>query len=388
MHLVGVIVCTICIFYTLIGGIKAVVHTDAWQIIIMFVSVIVVTAMGTFYIGGPSVVFDRAIEGGRLVFFNLNPSPYERQTFWAVIIGGFFYWTSFNSVNQTMVQRYMSLPNIKEARLAIAIFAGGMILFISICCYAGLLVYARYWKCDPLISNVVRRDDQFFIVYVMETVGEWKGVAGLFIAGIFGAALSSLSVILNSTAAVLLQDIVKGLFKMEPNERAAGIFVKLSILVLGGITIGFLFVVEKLGGVLGAAYSLTAIAAGTTFGMFTLGMLNPFCTSFGALVGAVSGALMSGWVCIGSQLAAASGEVVPIKLHVSVEDCPVGNLTGMIEPQYLDQSGVFPLYRLSFHWINPIGIFTVVIIGSIVSYLTGPQTPDKINPEQIGRAHV
>lgn len=48
---------------------------------------------------------------------SMNPSLYERQTFWAVLIGGFFYWTSFNSVNQTMVQRYMSLPNLKKAKL-------------------------------------------------------------------------------------------------------------------------------------------------------------------------------------------------------------------------------------------------------------------------------
>lgn len=50
------------------------------------------------------------------LFSSFNPSMYERQTFWAVLIGGFTYWTSFNSVNQTMVQRYMSLPDLKSAR--------------------------------------------------------------------------------------------------------------------------------------------------------------------------------------------------------------------------------------------------------------------------------
>lgn len=47
---------------------------------------------------------------------SMNPSMFERHTFWGVLIGGFSYWTSFNSVNQTMVQRYMSLPNLKQAR--------------------------------------------------------------------------------------------------------------------------------------------------------------------------------------------------------------------------------------------------------------------------------
>ena len=316
-------------------------------------------------------------------YLSFNPSPYERQTFFSVVIGGFFYWTSFNSVNQTMVQRYMSLPNMKKARHAIAMFTVGIILFVSVCCYAGLLIYTKYWKCDPLTSGMVKQDDQLFPIFVMETVGEWKGVAGLFIAGVFGAALSSLSVVLNSTAAVLLEDILKGCFKCRPTEKAAAIFVKGSILVLGAAAMGFLFVVEKLGGVLGVATSLTAIAAGTTFGIFTLGMLNPYANSMGAVFGAVAGAVLSGWVSLGSQVSVAAGLVVPHKLPVSVEECPVGNITGIVERYYPDESGVFPLYRLSFHWINPIGIFSVLLVGTIVSYLTGGRKADEIDPELI-----
>lgn len=277
----------------------------------------------------------------------------------------------------------MSLPNMKKARQAIAMFTVGIILFVSVCCYAGLLIYAKYWKCDPLTSGMVKQDDQLFPIYVMETVGAFKGVAGLFIAGVFGAALSSLSVVLNSTAAVLLEDILKGCFKYQPTERTAAIFVKSSILFLGAAAMGFLFIVEKLGGILGVATSLTAIAAGTTFGIFSLGMLNPWANSMGAIFGAVAGGVLSGWVSLGSQAAVASGQVVPHKLPVSVEYCPIGNLTGIVEREYPDESGVFPLYRLSFHWINPIGIFTVIIVGTIVSYLTGGNNVEKIDPELI-----
>lgn len=262
-------------------------------------------------------------------------------------------------------------------------FAIGILLFISVCCFAGLLIYAKYSKCDPLTAGLVSRDDQLFPIYVMETVGSWKGVAGLFIAGVFGAALSSLSVVLNSTAAVLLEDILKGCFKCRPSERAAAIFVKMSILVLGSIAMGFLFIVDKLGGVLGVATSLTAIAAGTTFGIFSLGMLNPYANSKGAIVGAIAGAFLSGWVSLGSQVAIASGQVVPHKLPVSVEECPVGNLTGIVERNYPDESDVFPFYRLSFHWINPIGIFTVFIVGSIVSIITGCNNLNNVDPELI-----
>lgn len=69
LHLIGGIVCVICVFYTLVGGIKAVVHTDAWQIIIMFISVVVVVLIGTIHLGGPVNVFEKATEGGRISFF-------------------------------------------------------------------------------------------------------------------------------------------------------------------------------------------------------------------------------------------------------------------------------------------------------------------------------
>lgn len=119
----------------------------------------------------------------------MNPSLYERHTFWGVLIGGFFYWTSFNAVNQTMVQRYMSMPNLKKARKSIVMFTIGVATFISFCCYSGVLVYASFWKCDPQKAGLVDSDDQLFPLYVMQTLSNYRGVPGLFIAGIFGAAL-------------------------------------------------------------------------------------------------------------------------------------------------------------------------------------------------------
>lgn len=63
--------CSVCVFYTFFGGIKAVVHTDAWQIFVMFISVIVVTILGTIAAGGFDKVFETASNGGRIEFFKL-----------------------------------------------------------------------------------------------------------------------------------------------------------------------------------------------------------------------------------------------------------------------------------------------------------------------------
>uniref|UniRef100_A0A1B0AS55 Sodium/solute symporter n=1 Tax=Glossina palpalis gambiensis TaxID=67801 RepID=A0A1B0AS55_9MUSC len=370
-----------------IGGIKAVVHTDAWQILVMFVSVMVVVTIGCFKAGSIGDVFQTASDGGRLIFADINPSMYQRQTLWGVLIGGFFYWTSFNAVNQTMVQRYMSLPSLRKAQWSIFIFTIGIIAFISVCCFAGLLVYEFYTKCDPMSAGLITRttilqhDDQLLPVFVMQTVGHYYGVPGLFIAGVFGAALSSLSVVLNSTALVMLEDIVKGCLRLKLTERSSTILVKGCILILGVVAVALVFVLEQLSGILSVATSVTAIAAGTTCGLFTLGMLVPWSNNTGALVGAIAGACISGWISFGSQIAFANGYVTPHKLEISVEDCP-GNVT-MPDNGYIDESDVFPLHRLSFHWINPIGVLTTVLVGTIVSFISGPTVLKKLDAELI-----
>ncbi|XP_005175877.1 sodium-coupled monocarboxylate transporter 2 isoform X1 [Musca domestica] len=378
-HIVSGVICVICVFYTLIGGIKAVVHTDAWQIIVMFISVVIVVILGTIYADGFTDIFKTAADGGRIIFGNINPSPYERQSLWAVLIGGFFYWTSFNSVNQTMVQRYMSLPSLKKAQWSVAIFTIGIVLFISVCCFAGLLVYNFYRNCDPLTAGLISNDDQLLPVYVMQTVGNLHGIPGLFIAGVFGAALSSLSVVLNSTALVVLEDIVKGCFRFKLSEKSSAIVVKTCIVILGGIAVSLVFVLEKLSGILSVATSVTAIAAGTTCGLFTLGMLVPWSNPKGALAGAIAGAIMSGWISFGSQISFAKGDLVSQKLPISVADCPA-NMT-LPDDTYYDESDVFPLYRLSFHWINPIGIASTILVGTVVSFLTGPTVVKKLDAD-------
>lgn len=51
---------------------------------------------------------------------SFSPSMYERHTVFSVVIGGFVYWTSFNAVNQMMVQRYLALPNVQQSQMSVA----------------------------------------------------------------------------------------------------------------------------------------------------------------------------------------------------------------------------------------------------------------------------
>lgn len=69
IHLINAIVCCVCMFYTMLGGIKAVVWTDVFQATIMLGSCILVATIGTYEVGGISEVWRRAEEGNRIEFF-------------------------------------------------------------------------------------------------------------------------------------------------------------------------------------------------------------------------------------------------------------------------------------------------------------------------------
>lgn len=80
----------------------------------------------------------------------------------------------------------------------------------------------------------------------------------------------------------------------------------------------------------------------------------PWSNNVGAISGAIAGAIMSGWISFGTQAAIAAGAIHSHRLNMSVEGCEVSyrNVSTVLQFNH-DESDVFPLYRLSFMWINP-----------------------------------
>lgn len=58
-----------------------------------------------------------------------------------------------------------------------------------LCAYAGLVVYSTYHDCDPLTTKVAKAKDQLLPLLVTRVLGQFPGMPGLFVAGIFSAAL-------------------------------------------------------------------------------------------------------------------------------------------------------------------------------------------------------
>uniref|UniRef100_A0A1I8FHJ2 Aa_trans domain-containing protein n=1 Tax=Macrostomum lignano TaxID=282301 RepID=A0A1I8FHJ2_9PLAT len=144
MVLTGVV----CTFYTALGGIKAVMWTDLVQMIIVFVAFCTLVVMATMEVGGFERVFEMAAAGDRLNFFNFNPDPTVRHSFWTLLFGGTGMCLTIYSANQAQ------LPALPETAQPNAAHISVPLLPLP----GGLVIYAFYSDLRPLlVRDIVKR---------------------------------------------------------------------------------------------------------------------------------------------------------------------------------------------------------------------------------------
>ena len=178
-----------------------------------------------------------------------------------------------------MVQRYLALKDVRSARQALLIYMVTLFFIISLCFYNGLLIYATYYDCDPLTTKLAKAKDQLLPLLVMDILRDLPGLPGLFIAGVFSAALSSLSTGLNSMAAVVLEDFCKAFSKKPLTEAQTSFVMRGTVFVLGIISVALVYVVQQLGSVLQLSMSFQAATYGPLLGVFICGFFIPWIDS-------------------------------------------------------------------------------------------------------------
>ncbi|XP_050725454.1 sodium-coupled monocarboxylate transporter 1-like [Eriocheir sinensis] len=386
------LICFVCIFYTTLGGMKAVLWTDALQTVIMYASMMFVIIKGAVDVGGFSYVWEKAVDSGRATLIDFDPNPATRHTFWTLVVGGYFTWITIYGVNQAQVQRYLSVQTKQMAINALWINLVGLFILMITCAFGGLVVYAKYADCDPITSGVVSKGDQLFPLFVMDTLGEFRGLPGLFVAGIFSGALSTVSSGMNSLAAIVLEDFIKGGFYPGISDNASTWASRGLSLFFGLLTFVLVFVAEQLGNILSAALSIFGMVGGPLLGMFTLGMFFPWANSKGAFVGGVVSLVFMFWIGVGHQVAKAYGQIVQEAMPTSVEGClanfttiatTIANTTVTAAPEVEPVGEALGLYKLSYMWYSATGCFTVIVVGLIVTAFTGAQDVRKLNPDYL-----
>ena len=295
-HIQTIIVVTsvAIVLYSMLGGMKAVIWTEAIQGIILIGGALVCMFILLFDMpGGPVQTFSIAMEDGKFSLGSFGSSLSE-STFWVCLIYGIFTNLQNYGIDQSYVQRYHTAKNEKEAKFS-ALFGGYLFIPVSAVFFMiGTGLYAFYKVHPGILPDGVGADYvfPFFIVNELPV-----GLTGLLIASIFAAGMSTIATSVTSSSTIILTDYYQR-FRKHAGNRERMLVLKLSSVGVGvaGILVAFAFMSGQ--SALDAWWALASIFSGGMLGLFLLGYISRKARNFDAVLGVVCGVILVCWIVI------------------------------------------------------------------------------------------
>ncbi|GAB5474679.1 MAG: sodium:solute symporter [Maribacter sp.] len=276
-------------FYTVLGGLKAVIYTDMVQAFILLLGTIAVTVFGLYALGGwdhmIAVITTAAAQEGNpptAQFFNLwrpmsdTEYPWTGMLFGAPILG-VWYWCT----DQYIVQRTLSAKDINNARKG-ALFAGYLkLLPVFIFFIPGVIAYALLQ--EGAIEFSMDNADQALPAMINGFLP--TGLKGLAIAGLLAALMSSLSSAFNSSSTLLTIDFYQK-YRPNANQKDLVRFGRLATVVLVVVSLGWIPFMKALmgGGIFHYLQSIQAYISPPIAAVFLFGLFYKWINARGAIV--------------------------------------------------------------------------------------------------------
>ena len=281
LAIAAVIACAIV--YGAIGGISAIVWIDFVQAVLLLgamVAVVVFLLMGID--GGLSGCIEKGLDAGKFHAFDMA-LDWTRPTFWVVLIGGTVASFASYTSDQRVVQRYLTVPEIKAAAKSMYLQFGTSVITSVLLFFIGVALWV-YYKGQPDGLPVLAKNDQILPVFIAN--GLPVGMAGLAFAAIAAATISTLAANMNSTAAAFSTDFYERLLKGR-NKLRCGKVCSVLVGVFGGA-----FAIVLANTDMASAYEqfqrYTGILTGGLACLFLMGIFMPRVNGFGAVCGLVA----------------------------------------------------------------------------------------------------
>lgn len=300
-------------FYSMLGGIKAVIWTDTILGIILIAGALLSAGFLTFSMPeGPGQLFSIASDNNKFSLGSFGPSLGE-STFWVVLIYGLFINLQNYGIDQNYVQRYMASGSDRGATFS-ALF--GSLLYIPVSLvffYIGTALFSYYHASPDLLPEYLKvagAGDKVFPYFIVTVLP--AGITGLLIAAIFAAGMSTVSTSLNSTATIILNDYYKRYFNRNAAERSSMTVLYISSFITGVAGIGIALALVGVESVLDAWWALASIFSGGMLGLFLLGYVSRKAKKTEAVTGVILGVLVIVWMSL-SPLYFTGGKLIEFK---------------------------------------------------------------------------
>lgn len=311
-----IIVSGLCIiFYTVLGGMEAVIWTEVIQAILKTCGALMIIGI-ILYQTGISKVIEIGIRDDKFSLGSFQPN-FSISSVWVVLLYGFFINLTNFGIDQNYIQRYHTAQDAKAASksiwLCVMYFVPVSFLFFFI----GTALYTFYMENPALILDLKQQvateknmaldslkpsdyGDRVLPFFMKTQIP--KGFLGLLMAALLSAAMSTMSSGMNSSATVFLKDIY---LRYVQKDLAADKQLKvlhIATIVMGilGITFGISMIGVK--SLLDVWWKLSGIFAGGMLGIFLMGFLAKNVENLAAKIAALFGVAIIAWISFKDSL--------------------------------------------------------------------------------------
>lgn len=301
MKPVIVIVGLCTLTYSMFGGFKAVVWTDAIQGALLVSGALLCLGLLVFSLpNGLTAGFGDACRAGKLSLGSFTVGEWGAETFWVTFLYGIFLNLQTFGVSQSCTQRYVAARSDTEAVRSMLsgalMYIPVMLTFVAI---GTLLWIWAQGHSSELPASVVTKSDAVLPWFIVNRLP--VGVSGLVIAAVAAAAMSTVSATFNCGATVLEEDFRRR-FRGAGSAAEQVRFLRLATAALGLLSIGIAFCAMNVQSVLTAWWGLQSVIAGGMLGLFLLGAYAPRTHAMQAAVAVISCSSVIAWVLFGQRL--------------------------------------------------------------------------------------
>lgn len=276
--------------YTMVGGIEAVVWTDALQVLVLMGGAIWVLVYACLDVEGGMMSIIHEASADSKFYLGSTTWDLKQSTIWTVLIATFFTNLTTYGTDQTMVQRYMTTTTEQQARKSVLTNAVLTIPATLIFFFVGTVLYVFYKHFPTELSLTITDGDAILPWYIFTQLP--AGITGLLISGIFAAAMSTLSSSMNSAATAYVVDIHSKLpfLSMKSGLRTA----QLATLLFGitGIAFAYVMATWEVKSLWDEFNKILGLILGSMGGLFLLGMTTKRANTSGAICGIITSVII------------------------------------------------------------------------------------------------
>ena len=322
--------------YTYFGGLKAVVWADVLQLVVYVAGGIAALLIAAELAGGFGQTLSQADQAGKLRVINPALSFTATYTLLGGLLGGALLSAASHGTDHLIVQRLLATRSLKDARWALVgsgvVVIGQFLLFLLV----GIAIWAAGFAPESVPG------DQVFPRFILEHLP--AGLAGLVVAGILAAAMSTISSSINALASSMTHDFYASITgRREPDHLL------------------------KVGRIFSAVWGLGLIGGALGFYVYASGTDTPVVVLALSIASVTYGALLGTYILAGRWPRAAGRDVVVativtlIAMLIVVFARPLSTQPGL--------EWLAPVGRLAWPWFVPLGTAITLIVGAGMSYL-------------------